>query len=85
MMTALLLLASTFALVFALGLQSQLVNNGHYAGAFCNSLLISFAQLGALQVVHTHTAWDIAAYIAGGPMGIVASMYIYRTRIRRPQ
>lgn len=54
-MTALLLLASTFALVFCLGLQSQLVNNGHFA----------------------------AAYLAGGPFGIVANMAVYRRKFKR--
>lgn len=82
-MNAAILLASTFALVFALGLQSQFVNQGHYLGAFCNSLLISFAQLGALQVVHTRTPLDIAAYVVGGPLGIVASMLVFRRYFRR--
>lgn len=77
-MTALLLLASTFGLVFALGLQSQFVNNGHYGSAFFNSLVISLGQLGALQIVHAQTGWDYAAYLLGGPAGIVCSMHIYR-------
>ena len=82
-MTALLLLLSTFVLVLALGLQSQFVNNGHYAGAFCNSVMISLAQLGALQIVHAHTPSEYAAYIVGGPLGIVASMYLYRKFLHR--
>ena len=82
-MTALLLLASTFGLVFALGMQSQFVNNGHYASAFCNSLLISLGQLGALQVIRAETGWDYAAYLLGGPVGIVCSMYVYRRHWRK--
>lgn len=84
-MNAALLFICTFALVFALGLQSQLVNNGHYAGAFCNSVLIGTAQFGSLLVVDATTALEVAAYIGGGPLGIVASMYFYRKRYRGKQ
>ena len=77
-MNAALLLLSTFGLVFALGLQSQLVNNGHYAGAFFNSLMISLGQLGALQVINAKTSLEYAAYLLGGPFGIVCSMLVYR-------
>lgn len=82
-MNAALLLASTFGLVFALGLQSQFVNNGHYAAAFINSTLISLGQLGALQIVHATTPIEYAAYIAGGPIGIVCSMLLYRRRFMK--
>jgi hypothetical protein len=82
-MNALLLLISTFGLVFALGMQSQFVNNGHYFSAFANSLVISLGQLGTLQIVHAQTGWDYAAYMLGGPLGIVFSMYIYRNHWRK--
>lgn len=61
-MTALALLASTFALVFALGLQSQLVNNGHYAGAFCNSLAIGACNLVLFKLAPSASGPEIAAY-----------------------
>ena len=77
-MTALLLLASTFALVFCLGLQSQLVNNGHHAAAFFNSLAIGGANLVLFKLAPDATGWQIAAYLSGGPFGIVASMAAYR-------
>jgi len=77
-MTALALLASTFLLVFALGLQSQLVNNGHYASAFLNSLVIGSSQLVLFKLAPDATGIEIAAYLAGGPFGIVASMGCYR-------
>ena len=82
-MTSLILLGCTFGLVLALGLQSQFVNNGRYLGAFCNSMMISVAQLGALQIVHAKTVSEYAAYIIGGPLGIVASMYLYRNFFHR--
>ena len=77
-MTAPLLLASTFALVFCLGLQSQLVNNGHYAAAFLNSLAIGSANLVLFKLAPDATGWQVAAYLVGGPFGIVASMATYR-------
>ncbi|SFB96053.1 hypothetical protein SAMN05216344_10697 [Polaromonas sp. OV174] len=75
---ALLLLLSTFALVFCLGLQSQLVNNGHGIAAFCNSLAIGAANLVLFKLAPNASGWEIAAYLAGGPFGIVASMFVYR-------
>ncbi len=77
-MTALALLASTFALVFFLGLQSQLVNNGHHISAFLNSLAIGTANLVLFKLAPDAAGWEIAAYLAGGPFGIVASMVFYR-------
>jgi len=77
-MTALALLLSTFALVFFLGLQSQLVNNGHHVSAFLNSLAIGGANLVLFKLAPDAAGWEIAAYLAGGPFGIVASMVFYR-------
>lgn len=79
-MTALALLASTFALVFTLGMQSQLVNNGHYAGAFANSLAIGAANLVLYKLAPSATPIEMAAYLVGGPFGIVTAMWVYRTR-----
>ena len=79
-MTALALLASTFALVFTLGMQSQLVNNGHYAGAFANSLAIGACNLVLFKLAPNAAGIEIAAYLVGGPFGIVAAMWVYRTR-----
>lgn len=81
-MTAAALLASTFCLVFTLGLQSQLVNNGHYASAFINSLAIGTSQLVLFKLAPDASGVEIAAYLAGGPFGIVASMVFYK-RVRR--
>ena len=72
------LFVSTFALVFCLGLQSQLVNNGHYAGAFFNSLAIGAANLVLFKLAPHASGVEVAAYLAGGPLGIVCSMAAYR-------
>lgn len=77
-MTAFILLVSTFALVFTLGLQSQLVNNRHFIGAFVNSLAIGACNLVLFKLAPNATGFEIAAYLAGGPFGIVASMAFYR-------
>lgn len=77
-MSALALLASTFALVFCLGMQSQLVNNGHTVAAFFNSLSIGVCNLVLFKLAPEATGWEVAAYLAGGPFGIVASMAAYR-------
>ena len=77
-MSALFLLASTFTLVFCLGLQSQLVNNGHWWSAFFNSLAIGSCNLVLFKLAPEASGIEIAAYLAGGPFGIVASMAAYR-------
>jgi hypothetical protein len=77
-MDALLLFISTFALVLALGLQSQFVNNGHYAMAFANSLMIGTANLILFKLAPDASGLEIAAFIGGGPFGIVTSMWLYR-------
>jgi hypothetical protein len=75
---AALLLVSTFALVFCLGLQSQLVNNGHFTGAFINSLAIGTANLVLFKLAPSASGIEIAGYLMGGPFGIVCSMLFYR-------
>ena len=75
---AALLLISTFALVFSLGLQSQLVNNGHFVGAFINSAAIGTANLVLFKLAPTASGIEIAGYLIGGPFGIVCSMAAYR-------
>jgi hypothetical protein len=84
-MTALWLLASTFFLVFCLGLQSQLVNNQHYVAAFFNSLAIGSCNLVLFKLAPDAAGPEIAAYLLGGPFGIVASMAFYRRVLRAHQ
>jgi hypothetical protein len=78
-MSELLLFASTFGMVFFLGFQSLSVNSGHYWLAGLNSLII-----GAFNLVLYKTApnvaghLEVAAYITGGPLGILAAMWVHR-------
>lgn len=84
-MTALILFASSFLVVFFLGAQSLLVNNGRYGYAFVNSLLIGASQLGLYKLAPDATAvLDVGAYLFGGPFGVVAAMYVLRHLHRRP-
>ena len=80
-MTELALFASTFALVFALGMQSLNVNGGHYKAAFVNSFLIGASNLVVLKIVPHANVMEMCAYLMGGPFGIIASMWIHRRTI----
>lgn len=82
-MTALLLLASTFALVFFLGMQSLVVNNGHRALAFANSFAIGLSQLALYKLAPDASGIEIAAYLSGGPIGIVTAMTVFKRWGRR--
>ena len=71
--------AATFGTVFALGFQSQCVNGGHYLAAFFNSLAIGTGQIFILKLVpDASSVGQIAAYMLGGPFGIVCSMWAHR-------
>jgi hypothetical protein len=84
-MTALILFASTFVLVFFLGLQSLNVNGGRYVAAFMTSFGIGLSQLMLYKLAPDADGWQIAAYLSGGPFGIVASMWAHRRFFcRRP-
>lgn len=77
-MTTLALFASTFALVFFLGMQSLVVNSGRRAIAFANSVCIGAANLVLYKLAPEASGIDIAAYLLGGPFGIVAAMAAFQ-------
>lgn len=81
-MTSLALFASTFALVFALGLQSLNVNGGHRRLAFLTSFAIGAANLVLYKLAPEASGIEIAAYLIGGPLGIVAAMHAHPLLIR---
>jgi hypothetical protein len=82
-MTALILFISTYALVFALGLQSLNVNGGHYKAAFFTSFIIGGSQMILLKLGPDADTLQIAAYLAGGPFGIITSMWLHKRTIGR--
>ena len=81
-MAALILFVGTFVLVFALGMQSLMVNRGHYVGAFVNSLVISAAQLVVLKIGPDAGCGEIVGYMLGGPLGILCAMHVFRRLIK---
>jgi hypothetical protein len=77
-MIELLIFASSFVSVFALGFQSQNVNNGHYWAAFMTSFAIGGGHLLLYKLVPDASLSEVLAYLIGGPLGITASMWAHR-------
>lgn len=76
--SALIVFASTFLTVFALGLQSLNVNQGHYVAAAITSSLISTGHLWLYKVMPNPSWAELGGYYVGGIAGIVASMWFHR-------
>jgi hypothetical protein len=76
-MTALALFASTFALVFLLGVQQLNVQHGHQAAAFVTSLFIGVSQLVLYKMAPDAGGLEIACYLAGGPLAIICAMRVH--------
>jgi hypothetical protein len=76
-MNALVLFFSTFVLVFALGLQSLNVNGRHYVWAFFTSFAIGGSNMVLLKLGPDANWLEIAAYLGGGPLGIIASIWVH--------
>jgi hypothetical protein len=71
-------LLSTFFLVFFLSLQSLVVNAGHRVAAFCNSFAIGLWQLTLYKLAPDASGLEIAAFLCGGPFGVVTAMAFFR-------
>ena len=84
-MTLIALFGSTFVVVFALGAQSLLVNNGRYAAAFANSILIGACNLVLFKLAPQASPTEIMAFLSGGPLGIVSAMWVFRHLHRKPE
>lgn len=81
-MTELTLFASCFVLVFALGSQSINVNNGHYIAAAFTSFFIGGGQLVLFKLAPDASWTEMAAFLFGGPFGIIASMWAHPHLVR---
>jgi hypothetical protein len=82
--SAILIFVTSALNVFALGLQSQNVNGGHYLAAGVNSFFIGGLNLFVLRTIpNTDSMTVLAAYMFSGPAGIVASMWFFRGPMRR--
>lgn len=73
-MTILSLFASTFCMVFALGIQQLNVNNDYRAAAMFTSLFIGASQMVLFKLAPSADWCEIAAFVSGGPFGIYAAM-----------
>jgi len=78
MISASIVFGSTFLTVFALGLQSLNVNQGHYLAAALTSGAISSGHLWLYKVMPNPTWFDLGGYYLGGIAGIVTSMWFHR-------
>jgi hypothetical protein len=82
-MTHLALFLSAFFTVFLLGIQQQNVQGRHYLAAIVTSFGIGAAQIFLWRLVPDANAGQIAATLAGGPVGIVAAMWAHPIIARR--
>lgn len=77
-MTELALFFSSFVLVFLLGFQSRNVNSGEYMWAFFTSAGIGLMQIVMYKLAPTATTPELAAFLLGGPAGIVCAMWSHK-------
>jgi hypothetical protein len=77
-MKPLLLFASTYIAVFALGFQSLNVNQGRYGWAAVTSLAIGGSHILLYRYMPGAHVAEILAYLAGGVLGITSSMFFHR-------
>lgn len=77
-MTAIALFVSTYLLVMFLGAQSLFVNHGRYTQAFFNSFAIGLSNLVLFKLAPDASGCEVAAYLSGGPLGIVSAMWLLR-------
>lgn len=81
-MIELAIFGSTFLSVFALGLQSLNVNQGHYLAAALTSAFISTGHIALYRFMPEASLSHLAAYYLGGVTGITSSMWFHRTAKR---
>ncbi len=83
-MNALFLFAATYFLVLFLGLQSLNVQGGHRFLSALTSFGIGVANLTVLKIMPGPTGViEIAAYLMGGPLGVVTSIAIHPWMARK--
>lgn len=83
-MTELLLFSGSFAFVFAVSLQQQNVHHQRFALALVNSATIAALNLLIIRLGSAASPTEMAAYIAGQPMGTLVAMWI-NSRLRPRQ
>lgn len=76
-MESVILFLSSFALVFLMGVQQLNVHSRRYLLSGVTSLLIGLTNLAALKLVPEAALLPALAFLAGGPLGIVTSMWLH--------
>lgn len=85
-MNELVLFGAAFVVVFALGFQSLNVNRGHVFAAAIGSIVIGVCNLTIYKLTPQAVEFtEMAAYILGGPAGIVCAMWVHRRFVKRTQ
>lgn len=82
-MSHLALFLSAFFTVFLLGFQQKNVHGEHYAAAVLTSFGIGSAQIFLWRLIPSADIGQIAATLAGGPVGIVAAMWLHPRLMRK--
>lgn len=84
MNNVLLIFGATFCSVFALGLQSRLINHNNYIAAMLNSAFIGCANLVLYKKLpNVETFWEGAAYALGGAVSIPLAMLFHKKFFQR--
>jgi drug/metabolite transporter (DMT)-like permease len=77
-MTALIIFAGTFVLVFGIGFQSLNAINGQYIAAVLSSIAVSISNLILFKTLPQATPFEVVAYVIAGPIAIVCSMWVHK-------
>lgn len=77
------LFLSSFITVFLLGAQQKNVQGNHYLAAIVTSFGIGGAQIFLWRLVPDANATQILATLLGGPVGIVAAMWVHPKLFKR--
>jgi hypothetical protein len=80
---ALLLFGVSATSVFSQAFQSRNVNQGHIVAAGLTSLAIGVAQTVSLKMVPVASELGTVMYIVGGPVGVVAAMFVHSRTLGR--
>jgi hypothetical protein len=80
---AALLFCVSASSVFMQAFQSRNVNQGHFIAAALTSLVIGIAQTISLKMVPDASEIGSLLYILGGPVGVVAGMFVHSRTLGR--
>ncbi len=77
-LTPVILFCSAYLTVFCLGMQHHFVANSKYFAAVINSTAIGTLAVIGYRTVPDASFIEMAAYVLGGPAGILSSMMFWK-------